>query len=65
MFLLHLTQRVEVHLVLDAMIIPHFAGDLQWQLYDLLGHRNEWWVPGKLVDLRQRLESYWRVSVSW
>ena len=37
------------------------AGDLQWQLYDLLGHRNEWWVPGKLVELRQRLESYWRV----
>ena len=38
------------------------AGDLQWQLYDLMGHRNEWWVPGKLVELRQRLEPYWRVS---
>lgn len=38
------------------------AGDLQWQLYDVLRNRNEWWVPGKLVELRQRLEGYWRVS---
>ena len=39
-----------------------YAGDLQWQLYDMLKNRNEWWVPGKLVELRQRLEPYWRVS---
>ncbi|DBB11157.1 TPA: Phosphoglucan, water dikinase, chloroplastic [Trebouxia sp. C0006] len=37
-------------------------GDLQWQLYDILKNRNEWWVPGKLVDLRQRLEPYWRAE---
>lgn len=30
--------------------------------YDMLSNRNEWWVPGKLVDIRQRLEPYWRVS---
>ncbi len=40
------------------------TGDLQWQLYDMLKNRNEWWVPGKLVELRQRLEPYWRVSHS-
>lgn len=38
------------------------AGDLQWQLYDMLRNRNEWWVPGKLVELRQRLEPYRKVS---
>ena len=37
-------------------------GDLQWQIYDMLRNRNEWWVPGKLVEIRQRLEPYWRVS---
>ncbi|KAA6428767.1 MAG: carbohydrate-binding module family 45 protein [Trebouxia sp. A1-2] len=37
-------------------------GDLQWQLYDMLNNRNEWWVPGKLVELRQRLEPYWRAE---
>ncbi|KAL3153549.1 Phosphoglucan, water dikinase, chloroplastic [Trebouxia sp. C0009 RCD-2024] len=37
-------------------------GDLQWQLHDLLRNRNEWWVPGKLVELRQRLEAYWRAE---
>ena len=39
------------------------AGDLQWQLYDMLRNRNEWWVPGKLVEIRQRLEPYWRVRL--
>ena len=42
------------------LLLP--TGDLQWQLYDMLKNRNEWWVPGKLVELRQRLEPYWRVS---
>ena len=45
---------------LTKLLLP--AGDLQWQLYDILKNRNEWWVPSKLVDLRQRLEPYWRVS---
>ena len=40
----------------------HLDGDLTWNLYDLLSHRNDWWVPGKLVELRGRLEHYWRVS---
>ncbi|KAK9862996.1 hypothetical protein WJX84_004122 [Apatococcus fuscideae] len=38
----------------------YLDGDLTWNLYDLLSHRNEWWVPGKLVELRGRLEHYWR-----
>ncbi|KAK9803518.1 hypothetical protein WJX73_002149 [Symbiochloris irregularis] len=33
-------------------------GDLQWNLFDLLSHRDAWWVPGKLVDLRARLRHY-------
>lgn len=33
-------------------------GDLQWNLHDLLSHREDWWVPGKLVELRQRLQGY-------
>ena len=37
-------------------------GDLQWNLYDLLSHREDWWVPGKLVELRQRLAGYREVS---
>lgn len=36
--------------------------DLQWNLYDLLSHRNEWWVPGKLVELRGRLRHYREVG---
>ena len=42
--------------------LPCAAGELQWMCYDMLSNRNEWWVPGKLVDIRQRLEPYWRVS---
>ena len=37
-------------------------GDLAWQLTDLLQNRNEWWVPGKIVELRQRLAGYWKVE---
>lgn len=33
-------------------------GDLQWNLYDMLSHRDDWWVPGKLVELRARLRPY-------
>ena len=36
-------------------------GDLAWQLTDLLQNRNAWWVPGKIVELRQRLSGYWKV----
>lgn len=38
-------------------------GDLQWNISDLLQNRNEWWVPGKLVDLRERLASSWKVNL--
>ena len=29
---------------------------------DLLEKRNEWWVPGKIVEVRHRLKPYWQVS---
>ncbi len=31
-------------------------------LFDILGHRNEWWVPGKIAEARQRLAHYWKVG---
>ena len=36
-------------------------GDLLWNLHNLLSHRDDWWVPGKLVDLRERLAGYRQV----
>ncbi|KAG2441975.1 hypothetical protein HYH02_009769 [Chlamydomonas schloesseri] len=38
--------------------------DLRWTIYDILGHRNEWWVPGKIVEARQRLAQYWKAPGS-
>ena len=35
------------------------GGDLAWALGDLLDHRHEWWVPGKLVELRGALRPLW------
>lgn len=37
--------------------------DLRWQLYDILAHRHEWWVPGKIVQARHRLKQYWDVRL--
>lgn len=37
-------------------------GELAWMIGDLLAHRNEWWVPGKIVEVRRRLEGYWRAD---
>ena len=39
-------------------------GDLLWNLHDMLSHRDAWWVPGKLVDLRERLAGYRQVCLS-
>lgn len=38
--------------------------DLRWVIQDILNNRNEWWVPGKIVDARQRLADYWKVGHS-
>jgi alpha-glucan, water dikinase len=35
-------------------------GDLQWAIDDLLTNRNEWWVPGKIVEVREQLSPVWR-----
>ncbi|KAG2440720.1 hypothetical protein HXX76_003577 [Chlamydomonas incerta] len=42
----------------------HMDDDLRWTMYDILGHRNEWWVPGKIVEARQRLAQYWKAPGS-
>lgn len=34
--------------------------DLRWNLFDLKDHRDEWWVPGKVVELREKLAPYWK-----
>lgn len=28
----------------------------------MLSNRNEWWVPGKIVEVRHRLKGYWQAS---
>lgn len=38
-------------------------GDLAWTIGDILANRNEWWVPGKIVDARRRLAGYWQSPV--
>jgi alpha-glucan,water dikinase len=38
----------------------HLDGDTCWMLFDMLSNRNEWWVPGKLVEVRKRLSDVWR-----
>lgn len=35
-------------------------GELNWMIQDVLSHREEWWVPGKIVEVRKRLEGVWR-----
>ena len=40
---------------------PHPPSRPLRTMYDILGHRNEWWVPGKIVEARQRLAQYWKV----
>lgn len=34
-------------------------GELTWMIGDVLANRNEWWVPGKIVEVRKRLAGYW------
>ncbi|KAG2496808.1 hypothetical protein HYH03_005215 [Edaphochlamys debaryana] len=33
---------------------------LRWTVFDILAHRNEWWVPGKIVEARQGLAHLWK-----
>ena len=35
-------------------------GDLQWSIDDMLTNRGEWWVPGKIVEIREQLSPVWR-----
>lgn len=35
-------------------------GDLQWDIDDMLTNRQEWWVPGKIASIRERLSPVWR-----
>ncbi|EFN54548.1 hypothetical protein CHLNCDRAFT_135335 [Chlorella variabilis] len=39
-------------------------GDLAWNIGDMLKNRGEWWVPGKIVELRHRLKPYWQAEGS-
>lgn len=29
--------------------------ETRWMLFDMLGQRGEWWVPGKIADIRARM----------
>ena len=33
--------------------------DLAWNIGDFLANRDAWWAPGKIVEIRHRLKSYW------
>lgn len=39
-------------------------GDLAWNISDILQNRTAWWVPGKIVEVRERLAGYWKVALS-
>jgi alpha-glucan, water dikinase len=43
-----------------AMARGGIPDDLRWDVDDLLRNRGEWWVPGKIVSIRQRMEPCWR-----
>lgn len=34
--------------------------DLQQTIDDMLAKRAEWWVPGKIVEIREQLSPLWR-----
>ncbi|GAQ90596.1 Carbohydrate-Binding Module Family 45 protein [Klebsormidium nitens] len=38
------------------------SDDLKGDLYGILGDREAWWVPGKLVEAREKLEGVWRAD---
>lgn len=42
------------------MVRGHLDGELSWMIGDMLSNRNEWWVPGKIVEIRQKLSGYWK-----
>ena len=46
--------------VMYEMCRGHLDGELSWAIGDMLTNRNEWWVPGKIVEIRQRLSGYWK-----
>lgn len=46
--------------VMYEMCRGHLDGDLVWMIGDMLTNRNEWWVPGKIVEIRQQLSGYWK-----
>eukprot|EP00200_Dunaliella_tertiolecta_P010550 CAMPEP_0202370036 /NCGR_PEP_ID=MMETSP1127-20130417/1744_1 /ASSEMBLY_ACC=CAM_ASM_000462 /TAXON_ID=3047 /ORGANISM="Dunaliella tertiolecta, Strain CCMP1320" /LENGTH=1145 /DNA_ID=CAMNT_0048965873 /DNA_START=13 /DNA_END=3450 /DNA_ORIENTATION=- len=43
-----------------VMAQGHMDDDLSWNVFDILANRNEWWVPGKIVEVRSRLAHYWQ-----
>lgn len=46
--------------VMMEMARGHMDGDLAWVISDILAHRMDWWVPGKIVEARHRLKQYWQ-----
>jgi alpha-glucan,water dikinase len=46
--------------VMYEMCRGHMDGELAWMIGDMLSNRNEWWVPGKIVEIRERLAGYWK-----
>jgi hypothetical protein len=49
-------------LMADHLTTPCAAVCCRWHLYDLAAHRDAWWAPGKVVELRHRLAPYWQAE---
>eukprot|EP00854_Cymbomonas_tetramitiformis_P001462 gene1462-2085_t len=38
----------------------HLDEDLVYHLYEVVNNKEAWWVAGKVVEVRSKLENYWR-----
>jgi alpha-glucan,water dikinase len=48
--------------VMFEMSKAHLGGELAGAVGDILAHRHEWWVPGKIVEVRRALAPVWRAE---
>jgi alpha-glucan,water dikinase len=60
---LHILRTIHGGAQLDSALgfaSGHLGGDLAWTVGDILAHRHEWWVPGKIADARAAMAPLWR-----
>jgi len=47
-----------------SMAHGYLGDDEAWAIGDLLKNRDEWWVPGKIVEIRESLQWNWKAEGS-